>query len=309
MHGRRKIWACLYLYVQGQRDGMYGRPADRAVAEVVTPIVHRALEQFDIRRYFFIRYREDGAHIRVRFRMRSEEEKELLMKVMIDWVRELSPGVCFKDDTAGRIPASPVCAMHWAEYEPEYERYGGERAIEVSEELFEVSSRISMPAVKEILERGDAYRVGRGIVASLAIVSQFAEEPKLGARVLGSYAAGLEKFPGLVPRAKDPVYRQAVETEARRLKAMVWDTFTASTYRHQQLGMWGELAHAFREGKKAIDDILEEEMKQRHNEKGTESMTRYKIAVSHIHMTNNRLGISQEEEAFLCSVCAHALLA
>ena len=59
-------WLTVYLYfdVGDDGDGIYGEAADRVIRDVVAPLVKACRP--DAVRWFFLRYSEDGAHVRVR---------------------------------------------------------------------------------------------------------------------------------------------------------------------------------------------------------------------------------------------------
>jgi Lantibiotic biosynthesis dehydratase C-term len=104
--------------------------------------------------WFFIRYAEAGAHLRIRvgaralpvydaFRAQAAAECARLAEgvPVSDWVRSISqPG----RDGAIHAPGSTVDI----DYVPETRRYGGPHALDTNEQLFRVSSGIALRAIE-----------------------------------------------------------------------------------------------------------------------------------------------------------------
>jgi thiopeptide-type bacteriocin biosynthesis protein len=78
-------------------------------------------------RWFFARYRDDGAHIRLRFHSHSRELGHDLIGIVGEWATELARQGVINDFSLNT-------------YHPEIDRYGGPQAIAAAEEVFHADS-------------------------------------------------------------------------------------------------------------------------------------------------------------------------
>ena len=58
-----KVWLSAHLFM---KYGIYGADADEVIKRIVAPVASECLASGSIARFFFIRYGEDGPHIRFR---------------------------------------------------------------------------------------------------------------------------------------------------------------------------------------------------------------------------------------------------
>ncbi|MFI1522680.1 lantibiotic dehydratase [Kitasatospora cineracea] len=92
-------------------------------------------------RWFFMRYRQSGDHIRFRVRGRAEP--------MADTVWPFLLGLCADLRSSGLIKGARVCA-----YEPEYARYGGVEGVARAEEWFTADSLAAVGLLTAFSGRG-----------------------------------------------------------------------------------------------------------------------------------------------------------
>lgn len=108
---------------------LYGGPAtaDRVLTEAIAPVVRAAVDSGAADAWFFIRYEDPDPHLRVRFHGAPDR---------LDG--EVRPAC---EAVAGRlVEAGQVWRVQFDTYEREVERYGGERGIELAEQLFHTDS-------------------------------------------------------------------------------------------------------------------------------------------------------------------------
>ena len=101
---------------------------DDLIAEELAPFADFVISAQLAERWFFIRYADTGAHLRVRFRGQPEVLTSRLVPQVCTWATSLMAGdscLSFAFDT----------------YEREVERYGGAAGIALAEELFAADSR------------------------------------------------------------------------------------------------------------------------------------------------------------------------
>jgi lantibiotic biosynthesis protein len=126
--------------------------ADRVLREAIAPVARGAIAGGDASHWFFIRYHDPGAHLRVRF---AGEPARLLGGVMPALERAVAP----------LVDAGAIWKVQLDTYDREVERYGGDDGIELCEQLFWHDSE----AVLEIVEaiEGDAGADARWRLALL----------------------------------------------------------------------------------------------------------------------------------------------
>ncbi len=120
--------------------------SDRVLREAVSPVVRGAMERGELASWFFIRYHDPEPHVRVRFR---GDPQTLLAKVVPALDAALAP--LRADGTVYKVVVDT--------YVRELERYGGDRGIELVEELFWRDSEAVL-AIVELLE-GDEGAAAR----------------------------------------------------------------------------------------------------------------------------------------------------
>ncbi|MFC1408221.1 thiopeptide-type bacteriocin biosynthesis protein [Streptacidiphilus sp. N1-12] len=237
--------------------------------------------------WFFIRYGEDGPQLRVR-------------------VRGLSPGAAAelpvalarlaKERPAGNGPwPSEHAEVRAVPYVPETERYGGPRALPVAEEVFVVSSRVAVQALRQIGERTSRLTIAADACHATAFALGL--EPLAAAQWLRRHASGwrwitdVSLLPGELVHAKvNSVYaaqHRALVDRARALWAGL-EQRTAAPW----LNDWAEQV-------RAADQKL----------RGTVSEAGLLwVWGSQLHMLLNRLGVTPDEERAVCRLVARTLL-
>lgn len=129
--------------------------ADRVLREVA-PVIRDAIASGDARRWFFIRYQDPEPHLRLRF---HGEPERLLGRVLPALERTLAPA----------LAARSLHRIMLDTYVPEVARYGGERGIELVEDIFWHDSDAVLGIV-ELLE-GKAGHIARWQLALRGIES------------------------------------------------------------------------------------------------------------------------------------------
>jgi len=118
------------------------------LTESIYPVIKELKRQNKILGFFFIRYNENGPHIRLRVKV-TELEKEYVSKFIVDNISQYLQSKPSKTNLK-LVPSDylPNNSIQLINYIPEYQRYGGEEGIKIAEYLFESSSE----AVLQLLE-------------------------------------------------------------------------------------------------------------------------------------------------------------
>lgn len=169
MQNNSNCWLCAYLY--------YTEPLQDILINGVKPLVSKILSEKLANQYFFIRYGERGPHIRLRFKGNEitllNEVKPRLDKWFTDYFNN-KPSTRIDSEYVKNLPEDkkwfPNNSIQYIPYEPETERYGGPNAILFAEKLFEASSN----TVLEILEKSTGWGYERALGVAIQIHLSFA---------------------------------------------------------------------------------------------------------------------------------------
>lgn len=124
---------------------VYRQPIDEGfLAEVVAPFWDQLSREELVSDLFFVRYFDQGNHLRLRLRTRTEERR----------VVERVEGILDAED------------VRWRCYEPEVERYGGPVGLAISERLFGASSRAVLRRVVDVT-RDDPWSYDTSLTSAL----------------------------------------------------------------------------------------------------------------------------------------------
>jgi len=277
-------WLSAHLHFPGV---LYGRDGDRVILEVVEPFVALGLRDGSLGGYFFVRYTSDGPHIRLRFRGPTPEAGETLRVALMEHARSTA--------------VAPV--IRWSTYEPELDRYGGTEAIVVAERYFEASSRAALGLLRTLDSSDRTARLGKTLLAVLVLLHTFTRDIDRIAALARQYR-----------RANLYSFARAEHQDAKWLEA-----FDAG-YDRQATTLAAFIAEAWQrlEGEQSLyaelDNYRQDLLPVRESlaRLCSEGCVRYNgthvadldhacslIIPSYIHMTNNRLGITIREEAYL----------
>ncbi|SFN00816.1 thiopeptide-type bacteriocin biosynthesis domain-containing protein [Chryseobacterium oleae] len=269
----QKHWKTYYIYHTGNAD------------DLLKEIIHPSLLDINKKRekevqFFFIRYFENGYHIRLRLLLNAEESTLFL--------------TILKEHISGYEHLNKVrLELKQAEYIPETERYGNANTIKYAEDQFWVSSRF----VLHYLVQSDPLTASERYL--LALKTHFAFFKGMG--LSRSYSQQLsEKFVKSwlpVPFSDHPdeqeqnrktvlsAFQQQFESYQNVLQESIeefWNSLGTTTdpflkqYLEMNKKVWKDYTQA-QLSLEALDEVL----------------------LSFIHMTNNRLGIVNAEESYL----------
>ncbi|WP_427884701.1 lantibiotic dehydratase [Kribbella sp. GL6] len=107
-------------------------PADLQDALLAGP-VRQLVERMDVGRWFFLRYRDPDAHLRIRFHQGDPA-------ILHDWATDL-------------VESGRIRTLVLDEYEPEVARYGGTDVMAAAEDVFCADSRAVLEQLKTQLPR------------------------------------------------------------------------------------------------------------------------------------------------------------
>lgn len=262
---------------------LYTRSSDAALVEVVAPVLAAVLGERLASSFFFVRYFDDlGPHLRIRLRVEPRSVTAAhcrFASIVRRRVRRCPDAVGFADPEA---PAADV--LHASQIELEIDRYGGLEGYLHSLRFFAVSS---VRAIRFVAEN-QAARPVRRMALSLSLLL----EQALGlARDREELLALLDYFSGW-----------------REKMATVISGADAAFDRHPE--SWCEIFRARSRASAAMSTVPASERRPNGLLCGaaqaladaTASLApgaRLELARSHMHMTANRIGLSNAFESYV----------
>ena len=293
---------------------IYTPECDRVVLDVAEPFLRRCQREGWIDGHFFIRYSELGPHVRFRVHGDPEVLENTVWPALEEHVRSLHP-----DAVMGAPDGSPlegettakVTHLARIEYEPETERYGGPDGVRLAERFFEVSSEASYALLhKTGTERSS--RLGKGLLSMVVLVHTFATSREHATEFAHQY--GINYLRSLV---RDEEGRSAwlgafgsgYEQQAETLTTYVTEVWE----RLDEGDELSEALDAYHAGLLQVRDEFRALLdQQRLLFRGETPFTSWEQAVSgivssYVHMHNNRLGVSIQEESYLAYLIMRAM--
>lgn len=250
---------------------------DVFLARAVKPFLEQYIWSQKNRRAFFIRYQDEkGPHIRLRVKGEEQWMEETLREAFAGWFRE-----------RGEWEEAP--------YQPEPDRFGGTEALAWAEEHFHLSTRVALERIAR-----DQFTYGDAMFDSLRL------------NLMLAFAAGLNidrsrwYFEQLTNQWLDLFF--SIETDAERQELK--DSFSnALQQQREQLvemltGFWEDMEQ---------DKVGEKQPEWlrwlRGNQLVLEGLGGKKdIALpSLIHLSNNRMGINNQDEVYLNYILSQVL--
>jgi thiopeptide-type bacteriocin biosynthesis protein len=304
-------WRSVHLYFTGDIYDVY---SDAVVLGLVHPLVVALTESQAIDRFFFVRYRDQGAHIRLRLQRAQSWSEAHLDELVIRSVERIQAAGAVSAVDASSARASPPVAMRWVTYEPEYERYGGQSAMPVVEQMFHASSVLAIQLLREDggLER--QRRLGKAMLAMLVTAHVFELTLSQTIALLDRYESGYLRSAGL-PSGSGKAdlterFRESFKRQAGSFGTIVVAVWDALAERDALSDPLDEFRATMEMLRCRLRELWSNGVLTIHHAPAT-SWERFIIYIlpSILHMTNNRLGVSIPEETYLAHLIRHALRA
>lgn len=273
-------WLSVYLFVDRTKF-------EQVITEFVAPFIDQLERNKLLHGFFFIRYFENGPHIRLRIKSDATIIEKQIKQLLVQEIERFAM-------------AAPKAISHYIyqPYEPEVERYGGIDSLPVAEEQFGASSKAVIAAIRSQPEWDYTTALGTAISMHLAFLHAVEIDVQQAAKLLNRiydswFYAAIAYYVNYVNANAD---HQTIE-------ASIDEAFNKSyAGQEEQLRQFsGGLMQAVTEGGALPEGLAEWIAAIRNMHKkmllpGGQGLVVYE---SLFHMTNNRLGISNMDEAFL----------
>ena len=293
------VWLSAHLFFG---NDLYGAAADEVIKQIAAPVARECLARGWIRRFFFVRYNENGFHIRLRM---SGHPDMLESRVKPTLLENIDAAVRRDEKIEQTGAGKRVAFSHlaWIPYSPEVERYGGPDGVHLAEEMFHYSSETAIALLEKIDPQDRSQRLAKGLLAMLVIIHTFCGSRKWAAQFARFYE---ENY--LRAQARDPQGQRLWQEAFRRAHSRQADVL--STYLEASwlaLDEGGELTHELDFYQKHLQRMRTSLWELVNTGKLVLHATDPRdwinavttIVPSYMHMMNNRLGVSIQEEAYL----------
>jgi thiopeptide-type bacteriocin biosynthesis protein len=281
-------WASFHLF---RAD-----PLDQFLTTAITPFVAKIATEGLVSGFFFVRYWEGGAHIRLRLRTKSMRPLVQCTRSYFEQYFKAHPSVRrFEPLSSGMFANDSVQEI---EYQPEVSRYGGPKCIAISERQFEASSRAILSV---IAERQWSYESAIGTAIQLHIIFASAmgfdvhEAAKFFAEASNQFLVTNDCLPaGLTVKRAVELFAESFAAQRDRLVGLQREVWSA-----METGQQFEQEWANRWALGNIDTA--KRLRRARALKARERWTKAEqdIMKSYVHMTNNRLGVLNRDEAYV----------
>ncbi|MDT5156879.1 MAG: hypothetical protein QOH51_1236 [Acidobacteriota bacterium] len=188
-------WLYLQIYLSESMDATFDRNLMIGLCdELITPHVREWVghcrAQGWMKSFFFLRFGGEGYHLRLRLKGRPDqlhaEAKPFLEGEAAGFFQKHAAALGLLHAHLSADDLRELRRLRLAQYEPEYEKYGGELGMSLAEEHFEVSSEVSF----QVLEAERALGIKRSQVAFELLhilVSEFSAKAREQAFILKTY--------------------------------------------------------------------------------------------------------------------------
>lgn len=293
---------------------------DRMLAEGLLPEVRNLDSGVE---FFFLRYWENGPHIRARFRGLDDEQFLALgdrLRLSAESIIATTPSVVEQTPPMGHPTASwqnnprmvrftPGRTVEIM-YEPEFRRYGGRHGLSVNEHLFDASSRLALVIIERTMAAPER-RTSIALTLTATAIAQVVTDRDQWTEFLQGMKEQWRSYLSDAAAVEEQAQRSfsAASDDLRAMVSVSW--LPSSAFKPQPLAeRWGQiLAPHFAEMRAlAADHLLVHPLTGIPTEGPDElEAALQNIMLSQIHMMNNRLGIVPQQEFLFASILLLAL--
>ena len=313
----QKSWLAAYLF--------YTEPWEAILTDALQPFVARTLQRGLADQYFFIRYWERGPHLRLRFYgdtqiLETKLKPELTAHFNDYMASHPTKREAWAEEAAVKGDWYPNNSVQYITYEAEVARYGGEAGMPIGEKQFQASSNAVLAAIEE----SETWDYERALGAAIQLHLTFAHALDMTLEELTTFfeLVGESWLPRAYSYEEKTTAEEHAAKRAETLKAFestfseqremlgsfvqtLWQALNDNVVFEQEwLNTWHtdmaavgeELQRVFKAGDLRLD--MYKNAVRKHWEKAEPKLP-WPILESYVHMTNNRLGILNMDEAFL----------
>lgn len=271
------MWRALHIFYYDHHDEL--------LYNGIFPII----KKYKIKKFFFIRYWEQGPHIRLRINM---DDNVLFEKIKKDIENYISlhrsevvlsekhyaniSGVYAKKEkidniaSCAFIPNNVVCEM---EYVPETVKYHGDRGVAIAEEEFCFSSLLALNVIG--LNGSKSNKLCYGAAYAMALVDTVLENNEERLFFFELYRRYWENFSEITDQSREQMCKSIESVNSVTIRKIEQIYSRGSANFHQRI----------------FEDI------------GGNFRTKFDFLMNFIHLFNNRIGVIPYEEIEATLIC------
>jgi len=289
----KKSWISLYIY--------YNPPYDELLISIFS-LIKKLKKEKILKKYFFIRYWENGPHLRLRMLVKEENRSAtvLLSKKYINAFLKNTPS----DYPHPKKYPEFQNEVKLKKYEPEFERYGGKKSIQISESQFQLSSQIVFKILNEYGELSYDHSFYSALKYHILLIKSFGMQKK-DAEMLLTYFTNswvnsiLNRYSGYdsvenIMKKFDTLYN----TQKTVFDVMIEKIKCEYEGKEKLSEFWISNIKKIHFQLKNSNDF-QIDNKFIYNDAPSREHYIQNLLPSYIHMMNNRLGIPNQDEAFI----------
>jgi thiopeptide-type bacteriocin biosynthesis protein len=306
------------------------------LTDAIAPLVRKLREQEMIAGYFFIRYWMSGPHIRLRLSLAdgvSEEAVKQIVEQDLSAFLARRPALFEIDKKAlgplyksmylaeysaekfaeefgedGELPFFDNNTFHYIDYEPEYDRYGGEHGMALSERHFEVSSDLVIKLIEDTNMHVRGIVMGHSVQIMLQTCYTFLGNDERVDAFLEQYmdfwqTTFAQNSQNLYP-GFDRKYSHMAPKLLKRIAEVQNLNESSECAGTETERNW--IAHMKEVREEIRQLVATNSLQMRDGAEGEDAALNILLS-SYIHMTNNRLGVSILDEIYLSYLIRRAL--
>jgi len=322
-----KAWIAAYLFY-AEADW------NEFINNAVRPFVDLVCKDGVIEHFFFIRYWENGPHIRLRFKVGDPAIAVGLISQLKTYFQlyfmqnPSESSLSTKKQLVDSRFFYPNNSIQFVEYVPEIERYGGQVGILIAEQQFEASSRAVLSIITNGLYQEYDYMLGKAIQLHLGFIYTTGMSMDDALRYFESSLRDhlqtdqdeedplLENKLGDVTQKVLNAFEESFISQKHKLVPYVrglWSAFEEGVlFEDDWLNLWLVEMKNINEALRSayINDLLliPNQVKLQVKDGACVIEDLWFIFRSYIHMTNNRLGIKNHDEVFLNYILVNSLV-
>ncbi|MFY9309151.1 MAG: thiopeptide-type bacteriocin biosynthesis protein [Bacteroidia bacterium] len=285
MNNIKNNWLCVYIYCIP--------PFERLLVDCILPIIEELILTKQIEHFFFIRYGENGPHIRLRMNFNNtkllEQNKNNVFEKLLDFIKVTRSS--YKQISQSVIETN---------YEPEYKRYGGNFGITIAEKIFHSSSLHVFKLIK--IEPKWSYNnvLYNSLIMNLVMMIELVEDSN---KLRDFYLLSFHNwFPFRYYNYEQKVldiarkdeclksYYYLFEKNKNQLLPLI-NSLLNKNYKHSLSTIWCEEIRLI---KSKYNAAIKQVIKNCETEREL-----YSIYDSYCHMNNNRLGMRNSDESLI----------
>lgn len=278
-------WKAHYIY-------FHNRGKEDQLIQIIAKKMMELRKKGEIRKWFFLRYWEGGPHIRVRYYSAEKFTENFLLSDAKSYIADnpspvtLTKQMYYENHRFDGNPI-PMDQLEWYEegeivekdYLPEYERYGGRDLMSLTEELFTKSSEFAVACIRNSMDRHYFLRLLLVLAVMEDISKACKDEGLFGIPISEFYKNCYLSWQRLYDindlKYADEIKEGIVENQANLEKI------------YNKIEYWDNYQKFKQSMLEGMTEVYEH----------TQSYQSVRaVLYSHLHMFNNRVGITPEYE-------------